>query len=216
MSSYNINLMKAVAINLFAVWQIIKISGMGIGVYEYIVFESTISKYSLFIFYGFLSVIADNLFLRKSWNELSVTRYVSKMQWTHTLHKSIIKQQLFTTIAAVIALTLNCLMFNISVVLTLEIFVCFTLLFTYLLLLNLIMALVMELSQRPAIAFGFAITVNTACLTLGHRLVDINAHKVCIELITLIASLVVLMFNCYFMNTRDIYINRNIAYAFEK
>lgn len=74
---------------------------------EYIFFSETISKNTLFIIYGFSTLIVDNWYMKQNWNELRVVRYRSKKDWLNSLLKTLACSQCITVIIIVFTILMK-------------------------------------------------------------------------------------------------------------
>lgn len=216
MSAYTSFLVKAILFDAFIMYQSYKMLKSGEIDFNILVFNNTIGKYTMCIFYGFFSIVLDSGILRRSWSELSIVRCTSRTQWILRLFKDIFISQIASVFAAFILVLLNAALFRIKINISFDIILYFIVLFLYLSVLNVMIAFAMSVLRKPEISLGVGILFNAFVLISGHRLFEMSIIYKKFLFVTAVTLGLLSLLTAYIMKARDIYTSKNASYIFEK
>lgn len=216
MSNYNSFLFKAVIFDAFIMFQFYKMFMSGETDFDFCVFQNTIGKYTLCIFYGFISIISDSSLLRQTWSEMSFIRLGTRKKWIFKMLNSIFSVQAKTVVIAFALIILNSVLFRINIFFSVKILFYFTAMFLYLAVLNTVIMLAMAVVRKPEIAIGIGVVFNFAVLTAGHKIFYISIYYKEFSAVMLLLLILLIAVTSRIMNTRDIYTSKNASYIFEK
>ena len=214
MNNQNKLIIKTVLVYSFFLVQFYRLVKSGNTDFEYIAFQSTIGKYSLCIFFGYMTLFFDNDILKSSWNDLVIIRSKSRIRWCFNSLIRVFFRQLGSAVTIALLLFLSGITYGINCLHTKNTMLYCGILFVYLLLVNYLVILMMSVTRRPAVSLGFGAVINTAFLAITHYYLDIqnNMHEV---LFAQIVLLIIVLCLCFVsMITFDIYTNRNASFIF--
>lgn len=214
MNNQNKLIIKTVLVYAFFLIQFYRLIKSGNTDFEYIAFQSTIGRYSLCIFFGYITLIFDNDILKSSWNDLLIIRSKSRIRWCFNSLIRVFFRQFGSAVTIVVLLFLSGITYGINCLYTKNtIFYC-VILFVYLLLVNYLVILMMSVTRRPAVSLGFGAVTNTAFLAITHYYLDIQNNMQAVLLAQILSLIIVLCLCFVSMVTCDIYTNRNASFIF--
>lgn len=213
MSSHNAFLAKAILFYAFILFQFYNMKQNNIVDLNYIVFQCTIGKYSLCIFYGYIILLLDMSDLKLSWNIWEVIRYRNRISWCINSLKKIFIKQFFSIVLILVFLILSAIIFQFHIVFTKEIWTyCFTL-FIYLLFINMMVAVAMSIVRDLKVSIIWGFLINTVFLILEHYYFYME-EKYAEFLTVIFVILFIAIGTCFiFMLKRDLYTNRKTLYV---
>lgn len=201
---------------MFVLFQFKKFISNGFSEINSIIFNTTIGKYALCIFYGYITLVFDNDILYNNWNEFVIIRRTSRLKWSLNCFKLIVIRQIEYVCLTTVCIYLSCIVFNVLLVVDKETIMCLALLLVYLIMENSFVLLLMSFFKKPSFSVFGGIVFNTAVLVITHTFgTDTMYYS------KLFYCLLFLVFCTFFitvvnMNRCDVFINKNHTHVFEK
>lgn len=214
MSKLSSLLIKLVFFNAFFTYQFYKFVSNGIIEFEYIFSENTVGKYTIYITYGFISIMLDNLFIKNKWTDLNIVRYKTKVQWFFSILKEFVFIHLSTILGVVCLLVFNFVLYGLEVDFTYQCFNCLLTLLLFLIMLSSTTIMVMSITRKPNVAIFFTFIINILFMVIGKRSFAIEDHLMSYIMIFGVLIFVFLFISGIFIDKRDLYMTKTLKSIF--
>lgn len=208
-------IIKLIITYIFILWQFKICAENGIYSFKAVTFNILLGKYTLCIFFGYISLIFDYDLLFGVLNEMTVTRFSSFRKRIATVLSSFAIRVLEYVGMIIIFIIISCFIYEVKFEISKSIVLYVAILFLYLLSENLFSLLLLLITKYPSLAKCGAIIVNTGVLIIVRYFSTEKAYAVfgicCFGYIVLSVFI-----SCFIMKRSDIYVNKNHAHVFEK
>lgn len=205
MIKWNNILLKAILYYAFFSYETYNCLLTGIDDIGIILDENTIGKYTIYIFFAFLTIILDNNFLNKCHNIFYIVRYGTRIKMALKTFEDIFITQLLNILVVFVCLYPLLKIYRIKVSLEPKLILNFLILFLYLTVLCFIMLLTMCISLKRTYAMFSGCIINFIFMIIGQNYFSIVEYKYIYILLLLLVTTVLIIVCIHVINTKDNY-----------